>query len=65
MTADSQEKHGRGRGLTANNVRNSTRPTAALRRLPRTSKYPISTIDSADKTIRATCQFLPEQGRVQ
>jgi len=45
------------KGHTANKVLNSTRPTAALRRLPLTNKYPMSMIDSADKTIKATRQL--------
>lgn len=44
-------------GHTANNVLSSTRPTAALRRLPLTNKYPMSTIESADKTIKAIRQL--------
>jgi hypothetical protein len=46
-------------GHTANNVLSSTRPTAALRTLPLTNKYPISTIDSADNTIKAVHQLVP------
>jgi hypothetical protein len=47
-----------GEGHTANKVLNSTRPTAALRTLPLTNKYPISTIDSADNTIKAVRQLV-------